>query len=71
MTTNEIKKALYIQKPDAFFEYIRKGNAYYKTNLLDVDGTEVIFEIPVTDMGEADFKRTMPAQELNRWILNN
>jgi hypothetical protein len=66
MTSTEIKKALYKQKPDAHFRYIRKGVAYYYA---DLEKTRVQFEIPVSDMGDADFNRTMPAKLLNRWIL--
>ena len=65
MDKNEIKKALYRQKPTAFFNYIRKGVAYYHTEL---DGENLRFEIPVDDMGDADFGSTMEAKLLIRWV---
>jgi hypothetical protein len=69
MTTIEIKKELYKQKPKALFIRIRLGVAYYHTTLND--GVIVRFEIPIGDMGDADFVPTMDAQLLNRWIINN
>lgn len=66
MEKNEIKKLLYTEKPLAHFDYIRKGVAYYQCTVNDV---HVIFEIPVNDMGDADFFPTMPAQHLNRWLV--
>ena len=66
MKLNEIKKALYRQKPTAFFNYIRKGVAYYQTEL---DGKNLWFEIPVDDMGDADFGKTMEAKLLIRWVV--
>ena len=66
MTKNEIKKLLYKQKPDAHFKYIRKGSAYYYA---DLNEKRIQFEIPVNDMGDADFGRTMEAKLLNRWIV--
>jgi len=66
MEKNEIKKLLYIHKPTAKFTHIRKGHAFYKTNVVD---TEVIFDIPVIDMGDADFFDEMEAKHLVRWIL--
>lgn len=66
MELNEIKKALYRQKPTAFFNYIRKGVAYYHTEL---DGKNLWFKIPVNDMGDADFGSTMEAKLLIRWVV--
>jgi len=66
MEKNEIKKLLYTHKPIATFSYIRKGSAYYKTKVNDV---EVIFNIPVVDMGDADFLPEMEAKLLARWIM--
>lgn len=67
MGMNEIKKALYKQNPMASFEYIRKGLAYYRSNLND--GTVISFEIPVSDMGDADFNNYIEAKYLIRWIV--
>tara|TARA_R110000796_G_scaffold58413_5_gene134918 strand:+ start:23963 stop:24166 length:204 start_codon:yes stop_codon:yes gene_type:complete len=66
MDKNEIKKALYKQKPTAQLEFIRKGVAYYYTQLKD--GDFIKFQVPVNDMGDADFYTEMEAKLLNRWI---
>lgn len=42
------------------------GVAYYYADLND---TRIYFEIPVDEMGEADFGRTMEAKHLIRWIV--
>jgi hypothetical protein len=75
MEKNEIKKALYKQNPIAKLDYIRKGNAYYYTyvNKHFDDGTfeshDVRFEIPINDMGDADFGAEMESKLLQRWIM--
>lgn len=68
---NDIKKKLYRFNPIADFNKIRMGIAYYSLFLGDGgQDTEVInFEIPVTDMGEADFTTQMPAKYLIRWLV--
>lgn len=71
MNTTEIKKELYKQKPVATLMFIRKGYAYYYT---DLEGMRVNFDIPIDDMGEASFSPNMDAKLLCRWItlpLNN
>jgi hypothetical protein len=69
---NDIKKSLYKEKPVAKFEYIRKGKAYYTTwasyENESID-TRITFEIPVNDMGDADFLPEMDAKLLIRWIM--
>lgn len=74
MNNTEIKKALYKQKPKAEFTNIRNGVAYYRTIVRL--GSEkipysqpVFFEIPVEDMGNADFEKEMDAKLLNRWLV--
>lgn len=67
MNKIEIKKALYKEKPEANLRYIRMGVAYYYA---DLTSERVEFEIPVSDMGDADFKPRMDAKLLNRWIVN-
>lgn len=67
MTKNEIKKALYVEKPLATFIHMKKAIAFYGAGLNN--GERVYFSIPVADMGEAEFLLNMPAQELNRWIV--
>lgn len=68
MTNTEIKKNLYREKPNAHFKYIRKGIAYYYADLSE---QRVYFEIPVNDMGDADFTSEMDAKLLGRWLINN
>jgi len=66
MKVNDIKKALYKQNPIADLLFIRMNIAYYETSIND--GYVVYFEIPVTDMGNADFFPKMDSKLLNRWI---
>jgi hypothetical protein len=66
MEKNEIKKALYRQKPLATFSKIRKGNAYY---VAEIENKKLLFEIPIVDMGDADFLPYMEAKLLIRWVL--
>ena len=68
MERNEIIKALYKQKPMTDFKYIRIGVAYYSTIL--EDATHVDFEVPVNDMGSADFFPQMEAKHMIRWIVD-
>lgn len=73
MNKTEIKKALYKQKPVAEFTHIRRGIAYYNTILRIEEEPythSVFFEIPVDDMGDADFDKQMDANLLNRWIVD-
>lgn len=72
METNEIKKLLYKQNPKASFSHIRKGCAYYDVPITDSNGVFkfIKFEIPVSDMGDADFHSMMSAKLLIRWIIN-
>lgn len=72
MTKNEIKKAIYKQKPKATFEKIRLNNAYYTAYIETPSGEHsrcIRFEIPVSDMGDADFLPVMEGKLLNRWIV--
>jgi len=68
MTEIEIKKALYKQKPEAHIQFIRKSVVYYYA---DLEEMRVHFEVPVDDMGDADFLPSMDAKLLNRWIVLN
>jgi hypothetical protein len=65
---NEIKKALYKQKPKARLRFIRKGVAYYYA---DLEEERVNFEVPVDDMGDADFNVEMEGKLLIRWISDS
>ena len=66
MDKNELKKILYLNKPIAKFLYIRKGSAFYRAVSNDV---EILFNIPVIDMGDADFLPEMDGKLLIRWIV--
>ncbi len=70
MEKNEIKKALYKQNPKATFKFIRKGVAYYLTIIEseNYEPVEIRFEVPVLDMGDADFEYSMDSKYLIRWI---
>ena len=68
MEKNEIKKALYKENPHAVLKNIRKGVAYYSSHIPSTDYV-VQFEIPVDDMGDADFLSRMEAKLLIRWIV--
>jgi len=70
MTNTEIKKALYKQKPIAEFEFIRVGVAYYGTIIKSEENEDVkiSFQVPVNDMGDADYLPQMDAKLLNRYI---
>lgn len=74
MENNEIKKALYKQKPKARFLFIRKGSAFYTSRVKDGETEEsritVYFEVPVSDMCDAEFYDEMDAKLLNRWIVD-
>ncbi len=67
MEINEIKKALYKQNPKAGIVFIRKGVAYYRCML--EDGESIQFEVPVSDMGDADFHNEMEAKLLIRYMV--
>jgi hypothetical protein len=74
MELNDIKKALYKEPNNrATFDRIKKGIAYYSTEILDKEGKieKIIFSIPIEDMGEAEFNIVMKSKYLIRWIVNN
>lgn len=66
MTTNEIKKALYKEKPTAHMDYVTNGAVWYTVKLND--GTEVFFKVWNEETFGGTFYPTMPAQQLIRWI---
>lgn len=66
MTATEIKKEIYKSKPEAYLKYIRKGSAFYYAELNE---KRIYFDIPVNDMGDAEFKTTMDAKLLIRWLV--
>lgn len=78
MTSNDIKKLVYKQKPEAKLDYIRKGTAYYSAVIKVGDSNHPIrpadtktiqFEVPGNDMGDADFTSDMDAKLLLRWLI--
>lgn len=74
MEKNEIKKALYKQNSVASLKMIRKGVAYYTASIEDnskeiPETRDISFEIPVEDMGDADFFTLMEGKLLIRWIV--
>jgi hypothetical protein len=75
VSDTDIKKFLLKGKPKAQFDFIRKGNAYYFVETFTGGNTllptgKITFEIPVSDMGEADFKAEMDGNLLMRWIYS-
>lgn len=73
MEKNEIKKLLYKQNPKAHFTHIRKGNAYYSSVVSEDNGQNLFirFEVPIIDMGDADFLVEMEGKFLIRWIFES
>lgn len=74
MTLNEIKKELYRQKPTAHLLYVRGGYIYYQSKLEinkedEKELKTVFFNVPIGDIGDADFTPTMDAKLLNRWLI--
>ncbi len=67
MELNEIKKSLYKENPRAVLRMIRKGVAYYSAHLVSNDSI-VQFQVPIEDMGDADFLSSMDSKLLIRWI---
>lgn len=72
MEKNEIKKALYKQKPIAKLlvvndVIVRKGIVTYNSFL--EDGSEIIFEVKVNDMGDAPLLMAMDAKLLIRYLV--
>lgn len=68
MELNDIKKVLYKENPSAILKQIRKGTAYYSAHVVSLD-TVIQFQIPVEDMGDADFLSSMDSKLLIRWIV--
>jgi hypothetical protein len=69
---SKLKKTLKSPKrknPKATFKFIRKGVAYYRTEIREGQTFQIFFESPVIDMGDADFESTMDAKLLIRWIV--
>jgi len=67
MELNEIKKALYKENPHAVLKGIRRGVVYYSAHLVSND-IIIQFQVPIEDMGDADFLSHMDSKLLIRWI---
>lgn len=63
---NEIKKALYREKPVA--KKVDERNGIYAYDATLVDGTIIQFDVPISDMGDAKFEDQMDAKLLIRYI---
>ena len=68
MNKNEIKKALYKQKPTASLISHKDGCKVYVTELNDK--TVIEFSVPIIDMGDAEFGLTMEAHLLIRYLVD-
>ena len=70
MSETEIKKEVYKQQPKANFKFIRMGVAYYDFDVVIKEQGRIGFtcEIPVSDMGDTDFKSVEEAKLLLRWL---
>lgn len=64
---NEIKKALYREKPQATLSKIVDDIYYYEAKLNNRDS--VYFAVPTSDMGEKLFDNKIHAQLLIRWLI--
>lgn len=76
---NEIKKALYKEKPTAkrngitvttsrkFIPNVGEVETHWYSTMLE-SGDQVTFGVPASDMGDAKFEDEMPAHLLIRWI---
>ncbi len=66
MNTNELKKLVYLNKPSATFQYIRKGAAHYKSV---VGNNVIIYCVPFGKMeGDADFLPEMEGKLLAGFV---
>ena len=76
MEINEIKKALYKQKPIAKLLVRKNGVAYYDAVILEQEEPilkykTLFFDVPESDMGDAEFTEEMDAKLLIRWLNCN
>ena len=70
MELNDVKKALYKEKPIAFLVMINKYGIHYYANITEEDhARQVYFTIPFSDIEEAVFKNEMEAKHLIRWVV--
>lgn len=84
MELNEIKKALYKQNVDAHFISARKDGLLYQATIItpipqlniweeredrDIELRIISFQVPLNEIGETIFERTISAKLLIRYIL--
>lgn len=66
MELNEIKKALYKEKPQANFSHAKRDGLTYVTKL----GKDILyFIVPLSEIQDGVFEQKMPAQQLIRWLV--
>lgn len=68
MELNEVKKTLYKENPMADFVEIVGGAIIYELRRDDMD---VLFRIPLGEVGEAHFGKQTPAKFLIRYIVKH
>lgn len=74
MINNEIKKALYREKPvakemDVVSADNLSGTEPYSVYWATVNDTIVNFVIPHSEMGDTRFQKEIPSQLLIRWLV--
>ena len=71
MNLTDIKKDIYKQNPTAHLLSITKSGILYDAHLMsnDIEGQNIVFLIPFTDIGDATFNKSEPAKYLIRWII--
>lgn len=69
MTQNEIKKALYKQKPEAsLLEVTQDGIRYMADIEIDGGAAGIYFVVPLREIGEVRWSLRLPSQLLVRYI---
>ncbi len=72
MELNDIKKALYKQSPEAKMFCVNKYGVNYEATITVNDiPVKLTFQVPLIDMGDADFLPVMEAKLLIRWIIKD
>jgi hypothetical protein len=74
MTINDIKKALYKEKPTAHLQHVRKIGVsvalVYLCHLRGEDlSADLVFDVPVAELTDGLFGKEMPAQLLIRYMV--
>lgn len=67
MTSTEIKKALYKEKPTARIHEKHKYHWHYCAHLKN--GGVVDFHVPISEMGDLHFGDAEQSQLLIRWLM--